>query len=394
MKFLSQTLKLITINLKSVPARWGATLVIVVGLAGVVGVITALQSMSQGMVATLRATGSPDRAIVLRGGSNSELSSFFTRDQAIVIEQAPGVAKDAEGKPLASGEIIVIAERKLRRSGTDSNVSMRGVGPAGFAMRPELKIVEGRAFQPGLQEIIVGKKAQEQFLGLEVGSKVQIRGSEWSVVGAFTSNGDAHESEALVDIETAQSAFRRNGYSSLLVKLDDPAKFEAFKDSLTTDPRLQVDVQKEVEYFSAQSRNFTRTIGVLVSVVGVIMGLGAVFAALNTMYSAIAARTVEIATLRALGFGGGVVVLATIAEAMTLALIGGLIGGAGAYLFFNGYTVSTLGAGFTQVAFSFRVTPQLLANGLILSLFVGFLGGFFPALRAARMQIATALRAA
>ncbi|WP_292998885.1 ABC transporter permease [Nevskia sp.] len=394
MKFLSQTLKLITINLKSVPARWGATLVIVVGLAGVVGVITALQSMSQGMVATLRATGSPDRAIVLRGGSNSELSSFFTRDQAIVIEQAPGVAKGADGKPLASGEIIVIAERKLRRSGTDSNVSMRGVGPAGFAMRPELKIVEGRAFQPGLQEIIVGKKAQEQFLGLEVGSKVQIRGSEWNVVGAFTSNGDAHESEAMVDIETAQSAFRRNGYSSLLVKLDDPAEFEAFKDSLTTDPRLQVDVQKEVEYFSAQSRNFTRTIGVLVSVVGVIMGLGAVFAALNTMYSAIAARTVEIATLRALGFGGGVVVLATIAEAMTLALIGGLIGGAGAYLFFNGYTVSTLGAGFTQVAFSFRVTPQLLANGLILSLFVGFLGGFFPALRAARMQIATALRAA
>lgn len=290
MKFLSQTLKLITINLKSVPARWGATLVIVVGLAGVVGVITALQSMSQGMVATLRATGSPDRAIVLRGGSNSELSSFFTRDQAIVIEQAPGVAKGADGKPLASGEIIVIAERKLRRSGTDSNVSMRGVGPAGFAMRPELKIVEGRAFQPGLQEIIVGKKAQEQFLGLEVGSKVQIRGSEWNVVGAFTSNGDAHESEAMVDIETAQSAFRRNGYSSLLVKLDDPAKFEAFKDSLTTDPRLQVDVQKEVEYFSAQSRNFTRTIGVLVSVVGVIMGLGAVFAALNTMYSAIAAR--------------------------------------------------------------------------------------------------------
>lgn len=394
MKFLSQTLKLITINLKSVPARWGATLVIVVGLAGVVGVITALQSMSQGMVATLRATGSPDRAIVLRGGSNSELSSFFTRDQKIVVEQAPGVAKDAEGKPLASGEIIVIAERKLRRSGTDSNVSMRGIGPAGFAMRPELKIVEGRAFQPGLQEIIVGKKAQEQFLGLEVGSKVQIRGSEWSVVGAFTSNGDAHESEAMVDIETAQSAFRRNGYSSLLVKLDDPAKFEAFKDSLTTDPRLQVDVQKEVEYFSAQSRNFTRTIGVLVSVVGVIMGLGAVFAALNTMYSAIAARTVEIATLRALGFSGSVVVLATIAEAMTLALIGGVIGGAGAYLFFNGYTVSTLGAGFTQVAFSFRVTPQLLANGLILSLFVGFLGGFFPALRAARMQIATALRAA
>lgn len=394
MKFLVQSLQLILINLKSVPARWGATLVIVVGLAGVVGVTTALQSMAQGMTATLRATGSPDRAIVLRGGANSELSSFFTRDQAIVIEQAPGVAKGADGRPLASGELTVIAERPLRRSNTDSNVSLRGLGPAGFEMRPELRVIEGRLFTPGLQELIVGRKAREQFLGLEVGNTVQIRGSQWTVVGVFESNGDAHESEVLVDIGTAQSAFRRNGYSSLLVKLEDPGKFEAFKDGLTTDPRLQVDVQPEIDYFSSQSRNFTRTIGVLVTLVGVIMGFGAIFAALNTMYSAVAARTVEIATLRALGFTGAVVVVATIAEAMTLALIGGALGGVIAYVFFNGYTVSTLGAGFTQVAFSFRVTPQLLAGGLVLSLFVGFLGGFFPALRAARMQIAAALRAA
>lgn len=394
MKFLAQMFKLISINLKSVPARWGATLVIVVGLAGVVGVVTALQSMSSGMVATLRATGSADRAIVLRGGSNSELSSFFTRDQAIVIEQAPGVAKGEDGKPIASGELSLIAERPLRRSNTDSNVSLRGIGPAGFTIRPELQIVEGRSFKPGLQELIVGLKAREQFVGLDIGSAVQIRGSQWTVVGVFASNGDAHESEVLVDIETAQSAFRRNGYSSLLVKLDDPSAFQAFKDSLTTDPRLQVDVLNEVEYFSSQSRSFTKTIGVLVSVVGVIMGFGAIFAALNTMYSAVAARTVEIATLRALGFGGGVVIAATVMEAMVLALIGGLIGAVGAYAFFNGYTVSTLGAGFTQVAFSFRVTPTLLINGLVLSLFVGFLGGFFPALRAARMQIAVALRAA
>lgn len=394
MKLLNQILQLVVINLRSLPSRWGATLVIVVGLAGVVGVITALQSMSQGMVATLRATGSPDRAVVLRGGSNSELSSFFTRDQQIVVEQAPGVAKDADGHPLCSGELIVIAERPLRRSNTDSNVSLRGIGAAGFAIRPELKIVAGRRFTPGLQELIVGVRALEQFKGLEIGSSVQIRGSQWLVVGTFSSNGDAHESEVLVDVETAQSAFRRNGYSSLLVRLEDPAKFEAFKDGLTTDPRLQVDVLKEIDYFAGQSRNFTRTIGVLVAVVGVIMGLGAVFAALNTMYSAVAARTVEIATLRALGFGGGVVVVATIAEAMSLALVGGLIGGVAAYAFFNGYTVSTLGAGFTQVAFSFRVTPSLLVTGLVLSLFVGFLGGFFPALRAARMPIATALRAA
>lgn len=394
MKFLNQSFQLILINLMSVPARWGATLVIVVGLAGVVGVTTALQSMSQGMIATLRSTGSPDRAIVLRGGANSELSSFFTRDQAIVIEQAPGVAKGEDGKPLASGELTLIAERPLRRSNTDSNVSLRALGPAGFAMRPELRIVQGRMFTPGLQELIVGRKAQEQFVGLDVGSAVQIRGSQWTVVGVFASNGDAHESEVFADIGTAQSAFRRNGFSSMLVKLDEPAKFEAFKDALTTDPRLQVDVQQEIDYFSSQSRNFTRTIGVLVTLVGVIMGFGAIFAALNTMYSAIAARTVEIATLRALGFTGGVVVVATIFEAMVLALIGGLIGGALAYVLFNGYTVSTLGAGFTQVAFSFRVTPQLLVSGLSLSLFVGFLGGFFPALRAARMQIASALRAA
>lgn len=392
MRFLSQTTALIGINLRSIPARWGATLVIFVGLAGVVGVLTALQSMSQGMIATLRATGSPDRAVVLRGGANSELSSFFTRDQAIVIEQAPGVAKDADGRGLASGELIVIAERPLRRSNTDSNVSLRGVGPAAFAIRPELQIVEGRGFRPGLQELIVGRKAQEQFKGLSVGDTVQIRGSQWTVVGAFTSRGDAHESEVFCDLETAQSAFRRNGYSSILVQLDDPAKFEAFKDALTTDPRLQVDVQKEIDYFSGQSRNFTRTLGVLVAVVGVVMALGAVFAALNTMYSAVAARAVEIATLRALGFGGAVVVVATIAEAMALALLGGLVGGALAYAFFNGYTVSTLGAGFTQVAFSFRVTPTLLASGLALSLFIGFLGGFFPALRAARLPVATALR--
>lgn len=394
MKFLTQTAQLIAINLRSLPSRWGATLVIVVGLAGVVGVVTALQSMSAGMVATLKSTGSPARAIVLKGGANSELSSFFTRDQAIVIEQAPGVAKGADGRPLASGELIVIAERKLRRSGTDSNVSMRAVGPAGFAMRPEVTIVEGRTFQPGLQEIIVGAKAREQFLGLEVGSTVQIRGSQWTVVGTFASGGDAHESEVWIDVDTAQSAFRRNGYSSLLVRLEDPSAFAAFKDGLTTDPRLQVDVLHEDDYFASQSRSFTRIIGVLVMVVGIIMGFGAIFAALNTMYSAVAARTVEIATLRALGFGSGVVVLATITEAMLLALLGGALGGAGAYAFFNGYTVSTLGAGFTQVAFSFRVTPQLLATGMVVSLFVGFLGGLFPALRAARMPIAVALRAA
>lgn len=393
MRALRQVTELLLINLRSIPSRWGSTLVIVVGLAGVVAVITALQAMSVGMLATLASTGDPDRAIVIRAGSNSELSSFVTRDEAVVIAQDPRVAANADGKPLAAGELIVIAEQRLKARDSSSNASLRGVPPVGFDLRPELSIIEGRRFEPGLQELIVGAKAHQQFEGLDIGEQVKLRGSYWTVVGVFESDGDAHESEIWADADTAQSAFNRNAYSSMLVRLGDPADFEAFKQAITEDPRLQAEVRTEEDFFSSQSRNFKRTIGLLVTLVGVIMGLGAIFAALNTMYAAVSARETEIATLRAIGFGGGVVVVSTLIEAILLACAGGLFGGLIAYLVFNGYTVSTLGAGFTQVAFEFRVTAPLLVSGLVLSLLIGVVGGLFPAVRAARLPVVDALRA-
>ena len=392
MKFIRNVLALVAVNLRSVPQRWGSSLVIVVGLAGVVAVLTALQSMSAGMVATLKSTGAPDRAIVIRDGSLNELASFITRDEFIVIEQNPALARNAEDQPLASGELIVITEQQLRARDSASNVSMRGVTPIGFDIRPEVSIVEGRRYESGLQELIVGRKASQQFAGLEIGNQVKIRGSFWTVVGVFESGGDAHESEIWADLDTAQGAFNRNAFSSVLVRLQNPEQFDTFKDELVADPRLTADVQIEEAFFSAQTNQFRGSIGILVGVVGVIMGLGAVFAALNTMYSAISTRAAEIATLRALGFSGGVVVWSTLIEAVALATAGGLIGGLLAYVVFNGYSVSTLGSGFTQVAFEFKVTAELLLSGLMLSLVIGVIGGLFPAIRAARAPIAEALR--
>ncbi len=393
MRFMRQVFELLQINLLSIPQRWGSSAVIVVGLAGVVAVVTALQSMSLGMMATLKSTGDPDRAIVIRDGSLSELSSYITRDELLVIEQDEALGRNAQGKPLAAGELVVIAEQQLKARDSSSNVTLRGVTPRSFELRPEVSVVRGRSFRAGLQELIVGDKAQAQFAGLDIGAQVKIRGSYWTVVGHFESDGDAHESEIWADLETAQSAFSRNAVSSVLVRLQEPAQFEAFRDRLSTDPRLTVTVRSEEDFYAAQSENFRRSIGVLATVVGVIMGLGAIFAALNTMYAAVSTRETEIATLRALGFGGGVLVLATLIEAALLATAGGLAGGLIAYLLFNGYSVSTLGSGFTQVAFEFRVTWGLIASGLVLSLIIGLIGGLFPAIRAARLPVVDALRA-
>lgn len=394
MGFFRQVAALLEVQLRSVPQRLGSTMVIVVGLAGVVAVLTALQAMSLGMLATLSATGEPDRAIVLRDGTFTELSSYITRDEFVVVEQDQALARNADGKPLASPELVVIAEQRLKARDTSANVTLRGVGEIGFDIRPELQISEGRRYSSGLQELIVGRKAAQQFAGLGIGEQVRIRGSTWTVVGHFTTGGDAHESEIWADLGTAQSAFNRTAYSSVLVRLADPEAFDAFRERLKADPRLSADAKPEREFYSAQSEQFRQSIGWLVAVVGVIMGLGAVFAALNTMYSAVDSRRTEIATLRAIGFSGGVIVTATLLEAMLLAAAGGLAGGALTWLVFNGYSVSTLGAGFTQVAFEFLVTPGLIGSGLVLSLLIGLVGGLAPAVRAARVPVIKALRAA
>ena len=391
MSTFTQVREIVLMNLKSVPQRLGASLVIVIGIAGVVGVLVAMLSMSAGLNRTLTATGDPDRAIVLRGGANGELASILERSAATLIKQDPAIARGADGLPMASSELVVVADVPRKGDGSGANVTLRGVEPAGFALRPELTLLEGRRFRPGLRELIVGKGAFTQFDGLQIGSKLKFRGSYWVVVGVFET-GDAHDSELWADLETVQSAFGRGGASSVLVRLAYRDALGALKARLESDPQLNVEAKTEQEFFSAQSSGLTRQIGFLTNIVAVIMAFGALFGALNTMYSAVSARTAEIGTLRALGFGNAPVVASVMAEAMALSLLGGLLGAVTAYLLFNDYSVSTLSGSFTQVAFNFSVTPGLVLQGLTWALGIGFLGGLAPAVRAARLPVTAALR--
>jgi putative ABC transport system permease protein len=392
MSTFTQVREIVLMNLRSIPQRLGASFVIVIGIGGVVGVLVAMLSMSSGLTKTLSATGQPDRAVILRGGSQgSELASFMDRASATLIKQDPAILRAPDGLPMASGEIIVITEVPRPGDTIGANVSLRGVEAKGFLMRPEVKLVEGRRFRPGLRELIVGDGAYRQFQGLDVGQSLRFRGQAWTIVGRFKS-GDAHDSEIWTDVETAQSAFRRTGVSSVLVKLTSPDAFEPLKARLTSNPQLNVDVRTERDFFSAQSAGLVTAIGFVTTVVGVIMAFGALFGALNTMFSAVSARTAEIGTLRALGFGALPVVASVMAEAMVLSLLGGLLGAGIAFALFNGYSVSTLGSGFTQVAFNFAVTPGLVLRGLSWALAIGFIGGLWPALRAARLPVTEALR--
>lgn len=389
---LSQTIAVTGINVKSIPERWAPSLVIVIGLAGVVAVFTALLAMAAGFESTLKSTGRADVAVVMRGGSDTELNSALDRDSSDLVKQAKGVRVGANGKAVASAEMIVIAE--LLRAGSTkdaSNITLRGLDPEGFTLRPQLKIVEGRNFTPGLRELIVGRGVTRQFTGAELGKTLRMRGSDWTVVGIFES-GDANESELWTDINVARTTFGRSGSSSVRVALDGPDGFDKVKASLSGDPRLTVDVIREVDYFSGQTKQFRQTIGVLAGVVTIIMALGAVFAALNSMYAAVATRSKEIATLRAIGFGSLPVLLSVMIEALLLALAGGLLGAMIAYVLFNNLSVSTLGQNFTQVVFNFKVTPELVARGLIISIVIGMVGGLLPAIRAARLPVTAGLR--
>lgn len=391
MSTVTQIREIVLMNLRSIPQRMGASLVIVIGIGGVVGVLVAMLSMSAGLDKTLTATGNPDRAIILRGGSNGELASFLDRASNTLIKQDQAIARADDDLPLASGELIVITEVPRRGDTSGANVSLRGVEPKAFILRPELKLIEGRVFRPGLRELIVGEGAYREFGGLDVGAKLKFRGSYWTVVGRFKT-GDAHDSELWADLETAQSAFGRSGVSSVLVRLTSRDAFDSLKKRLTENPQLSVDVQTEREFFSAQSAGTTRIIRWVTTAVTIIMAIGALFGALNTMFSAVSSRTAEIGTLRALGFGSAPVIASVMAEAMALSVLGGLLGAGIAYGVFNGYSVSTLGGNFTQVAFNFAVTPRLVIQGLVWALAIGFIGGLFPAVRAARLPVTQALR--
>ena len=381
------------LNLRSIPQRWGPSLVIIIGLAGVVAVFTALLAMAQGFQATLKDAGRTDNAIVLRGGSGAELNSGFGGDSADVIKLGPGIRKGSDGKPLASGELIVITELfKKGETINGANVTLRGVEPASFELRPQLEIIEGRRFEPGLREIIVGAGVARLFDGAEVGQTLRMRGSDWTVVGIFEA-GDANDSEMWADAGTAQSSFNRgNGFSAVRVGLESPESLETLKAALAADPRLTVEVLQEQAYYSAQTGQFRATISVLAGVVTLIMALGAIFAALNTMYAAVATRTREIATLRAIGFGAFPVLVSVMVEAVVLAFLGGVTGAFIAWAMFDNLSVSTLGQSFTQVVFAFQVSLPLVLSGLAIAMVIGFIGGLLPAVRAARLPVTTALR--
>jgi putative ABC transport system permease protein len=386
-----QTLAMTRVGLATVPQRLGATSVVVVGIAGVVGVLVALLAMAQGFQATLNSAGDEDTAIVLRAGANAELSSGLNRATVILIAQAPGVRHDTQDVPIASAEVVVVSNVPKRSTGTDANVEVRGVGAQVWKLRPEVRIVSGRRFVPGLRELIVGRGALAQFRGLETGGTILLNGQAWKVTGVFAS-GDSHESEIWGDAESVAAAYRRSGFQSVSVRLRAADAFDDFKSALTGDPRLRVDVETTRDYYSKQSERLTTVIRAIGFGVAVIMALGAMFGALNTMYAAVAARTREIATLRALGFSSLPVVVSVMLETMLLALAGGVLGAGIAWAVFNGYTVSTLGANFSQVVFRFQVTPELLLRGLQWALAIGFVGGLFPALRASNLPVTQALR--
>ncbi|HEV7504912.1 MAG TPA: ABC transporter permease [Thermoanaerobaculia bacterium] len=392
--WLSQVTVLTGLNLRTISQRLGASLAAAVGVAGVVAVFVTTLSIAEGFRRTLLSSASPDTAIVLRSGSDGEMMSGLQREATDIIVGKPGVARNAQGGPVASAELYVVADIPKKSTGTDANVPLRGVQPAAFEVRKELKIVQGRRFEPGRSEVIVGKAASQEFAGLDLGSKLHFGESDWTVVGIFTAGGSVAESEIWCDVGVLQPAYRRgSSFQAVYAKLQSPQAFDDFKDNLTRDPRLDVKVIREADYYAGQTRTINGIITGLGYLIASLMAVGAVFGAINTMYSAVASRTREIATLRALGFRGGPVVVSVLAESLLLALAGGLLGAAISYFAFNGYQTATMNwSSFSQVAFSFAVTPRLLVQGLVYSLLMGLIGGLFPAIRAARMPVATALR--
>jgi putative ABC transport system permease protein len=384
----------VAMNLRNLPQRLGPSFVIIIGSAGVVAVLVAVLAMSVGMSKTLQGTGRDERAIVLRKGSVSESGSALTRSAAQIIVDAPGIGRDSEGKPLVSAEPLRLLKLFKRDDGSEVTAVLRGLGTQAALVRPEMKIVEGRWFRPAVNELIVGKSAKTQYRGTEMGSRITTRTATWVVVGTFSTDGDAHESELMADADTVMSSDLGSTYGSITVSLDEPKSLRTLADSLGSNPALRVDVIRERDYFSRQSKTVSRLLSVLLYVVGSIMGVGAIFGALNTMYSAVSTRTTEIATLRAIGFGSTAIVVSVLIEALLLAVVGGGLGACAAWAFFNGRTVSTTqGTAYAQLIFDINVTLQLAVIGVAAAGVIGFIGGLFPAIRAARLPIATALRA-
>lgn len=379
-------------NVRNVLVRWKVTLLALGGISLVVAVLIALTAMANGFRAALRSTGAPDNAIVTQRGSGSELTSGFSRDNASMIMVDSRVKRDAEGRPLASPEIVIVASLPRRVDGTEVNVTVRGVSPQAFAVRQNVRVVDGRNFTPGLYELIVGQKASERYRGLEVGGSITLQRQTWQVVGVFTSEGSSFESEVWGDVDALAPAFNRGGgYQSLTLTLNDPSQIEKFDAELRANPSMQVQLTGELQFYEGQAGDTAGTLTILAIFVGVIMGIGAVFGAMNTMYALVVARTREIGTLRALGFSRRSILVSFMIESAFLALIGGLLGSVLA-LPINTLSGATGGANFSQIAFDFRVDPQWLAIAVAAAVVMGLVGGLLPAWRAARTPITAALR--
>jgi len=380
-------------NVRSVKARWTSAIVAVLGIAGTVGVFVAMLSLARGFKATLVASGSADNAIIMRAGATSEMMSGIALEQVKIMQDAPGVARGENG-PLITSEVVVVAPFPLKSTGTDANVQVRGVSANVLNIRKNIKMIEGRMFQPGIAELVVGKNANSTYSGLTVGNTVDFGGGHWQVVGVFDAGGSAFDSEVWCDARVLDDVYKRpsNVFQSVTVHLTSPAALQQFKDSVTADPRLTVDVSREIDYYAKQSTRMTQLITILGGLVAGVMAIGAIFGALNTMYSAIAERGREIATMRALGFGATAVVFSFMVEALLISFIGGAIGCI-AVLPLNGLTTATMNwQTFSNMAFAFKITSGLLLGGLIFALVMGILGGLPPALRAAARPVAVALR--
>jgi len=392
-RFIKQAFIVTLVGLYTIPKRFSSSIVAVIGIAGVVVVLVAVLSIAEGFRNALTNAGHVDRAIVMRSGADSEMSSGLSGPEVDLIKLGAGVKKEGT-QPVASAEMFVVIDLNRKATNTAANVPLRGVDSTVLAVRGEAKIVQGRMFTFGTSEVVVGKSANGQFMGLNPGDVIRSGQASWTVVGVFESNGSVAETEMWCDVRVLQGAYSRgNSYQSVLTKLDSADAFTAFKDDLTKNPQLSVQVVRESDYYAEQSRSITRLIETIGYGIAILMGIGAVLGAVLTMYSAVVSRTREIATLRALGFGSGPVLFSVIGESLFLALVGGVAGGALAYAVFNGYQASTMNwQTFSQVAFGFAVTPALLMQGLTYALLMGFVGGLLPAIRAARLPITTALR--
>ncbi|MFI4968206.1 MAG: ABC transporter permease [Gammaproteobacteria bacterium] len=391
MRWIYQLYTVCLLNFGNLKARLDSSLVAVIGFTGVIMVFVAVFAIRDGFDSTLRESGSPDVAVVLRGGAGAEVNSVLSVNDAKQVAGAPGIKAGANG-PVASDELLVQLSMPKIDSGTDANVPFRGVDAEAFLVHDKVRVVAGRNFQPGLNEVVVGVRASHEYKGLHLNDIIHSGPYQWKVVGLFD-DGGVYASEVWGDLTVMQSAYRRgSSMESVYVKLTSPSDFQQFKDYVTSDPQLTVSVERETDFYAEQSKAMNAFITYAGAFIAFLMGIGAIFGAVNTMYNSVSSRAAEIATLRALGFGRSPVLLSVLVEGMLLGLVGGIIGGVLAYFMFNGIETSTMGSNFAQIAFSFRVTPALLVEGAIFALLMGLLGGLLPAVRAVRMPIASSLR--